>query len=118
MVIPDTYEPEKFMQIERNPSFEELKKMEKQKAELKQELTKEDLNRLRFLEMYDAIEKLQSSEKQLRKFVSSLNRNNAAARTTTSSSHGNNIKALQNYRNGSPLDGSRQRISLLLYGLK
>ena len=100
------------MQIERNPSFEELKKMEKQKAELKQELTKEDLNRLRFLEMYDAIEKLQSSEKQLRKFVSSLNRNNAAARTQNSNEiNTNNLSGSQDNR--SPLHSNTRKMSIV-----
>ena len=47
MVIPDSYEPEKFQVKEKPPSFEELKKKEKAN-EVKREPTKAELREQKF----------------------------------------------------------------------
>ena len=71
MVIPDTL-PDKNVLKKEKESYEEMKRKEKEMLAAKKELTQDDVRKLKYNKMYDMIDNMMGSEKQLKRFLYTL----------------------------------------------
>ena len=64
--------PDKNALKKEKETYEEMKRKEKQMLEAKKELTQDDLRKIKYNHMYDMIDNMMGNEKQLKRFLYTL----------------------------------------------